>query len=38
MLSAINPIDTNLVLLYFVADGKGRHIFSENLTIIKSNK
>jgi len=31
LLSAVNPIDTNKVLLYFVADGRGRHIFSETL-------
>ena len=31
LFSALNPVDTNKVLLYFVADGRGRHIFSETL-------
>ena len=31
LFSALNPADTNKVLLYFVADGRGRHIFSETL-------
>ena len=31
MESAIAPIDTNKVLLYFVADGTGGHVFSETL-------
>lgn len=31
LLSAIEPVDTNITLIYFVADGKGRHIFTESL-------